>query len=63
MKSRDSILIKELEQAKETIQKLVNEIARLDHILSIGKESNHKRELGYIDETSTSCGLKTIFVK
>lgn len=36
---------------------------RLDHILSIGKESNGKRGLGYIDEVSTSFSFSTVFIK
>lgn len=45
LKSRESLLNKESEQAKETIQKLTNGTTRLDSLSSIGKESNDKRGL------------------
>lgn len=62
-KSRESLLMEESEEAKETVQKLVNETTRLDIILSIRKELNEKICLGFLGETTTPFGLKTTFVK
>lgn len=62
LKLSESSLKKESEQTKKTIQKLVNEIISLDHIMSIDKESNDKRELGYINKTSNLFSSKTTFI-
>lgn len=55
LKEKELLLIKELVQARETIQNLVKSAARLNHFLSIGNELNDKRGLGYIDEVTAKC--------
>lgn len=63
LKSKKCFLIKELEWARDTIQKLFNGTARLDHIMSTKIESNDKKEIGFIDEATAPSTSKTTFVK
>ena len=55
--------MRELEEIKESMTRMASSTQNLDHILSVGKNPQDKRGLGFEDGNETSTFKNTIFVK
>ena len=62
-KGNEEGLMRELDEIKESMTRMASSTQKLDHILSVGKNPQDKRGLGFEDDKKSSTSNMTVFVK